>query len=299
MRVNSESFSNNIDESDSQHAKQYEQRIWTWRGIVTDVIVNAKKPSWVTPRAAVSDGQKTDEGTMMWLPEPEPNLVAVTDPPEAQTLMRATSTQVSDILTNYKSSFWGIWMIGSCIAHCSPTVPHLTFRQWQRLSLLLRWVVWVMLASGERFHSSRTNRSGFAKTIGMGWFRNTRQCFRHNSTFSQCHKLSPGYFLPTADIFAKTKVNSEKKVPFCLYSPLFPTNQLADSLHRNKRYHLTKKWFVSVSHQSNLTLMTYDTFGREVKWRYSWLLVINSRIFAGFISFDYSLFDPSRLSTVV
>jgi hypothetical protein len=36
MPVNSESFSNKIDESDLQHEKHDEQRIWTWRGIVID-----------------------------------------------------------------------------------------------------------------------------------------------------------------------------------------------------------------------------------------------------------------------
>jgi hypothetical protein len=37
MRVNSESVSNEIDESDSQHEKHLEQRIWTWWGIVIDL----------------------------------------------------------------------------------------------------------------------------------------------------------------------------------------------------------------------------------------------------------------------
>jgi hypothetical protein len=36
MRVNSESVSNDIDESDSQNEKHSEPRIWTWRGIVID-----------------------------------------------------------------------------------------------------------------------------------------------------------------------------------------------------------------------------------------------------------------------
>jgi hypothetical protein len=34
MRVNSESGSNEIDESDWQDAKHDEQRIWTWRGMM-------------------------------------------------------------------------------------------------------------------------------------------------------------------------------------------------------------------------------------------------------------------------
>jgi hypothetical protein len=37
MRVNSESVSNKIDESDLQSEKHDEQRIWTWRGIVIDL----------------------------------------------------------------------------------------------------------------------------------------------------------------------------------------------------------------------------------------------------------------------
>jgi hypothetical protein len=37
MRVNSESRSNEIDESDLQDEIQEEQRIWTWRGIVIDL----------------------------------------------------------------------------------------------------------------------------------------------------------------------------------------------------------------------------------------------------------------------
>jgi hypothetical protein len=38
MRVNSESVSNEIDESDSQYEKHDEQRIWIWRGIITPLI---------------------------------------------------------------------------------------------------------------------------------------------------------------------------------------------------------------------------------------------------------------------
>jgi hypothetical protein len=37
MRVNSESDSNEIDESDLQNEKHDEQRIWTWGGIVIDL----------------------------------------------------------------------------------------------------------------------------------------------------------------------------------------------------------------------------------------------------------------------
>jgi hypothetical protein len=37
MRVNSESISNEIDESDLQFEKQHEQRIRRWRGVVIDL----------------------------------------------------------------------------------------------------------------------------------------------------------------------------------------------------------------------------------------------------------------------
>jgi hypothetical protein len=37
MRINSESVSNEIDESDMQYEKHDEQRIWTWRGIVIEL----------------------------------------------------------------------------------------------------------------------------------------------------------------------------------------------------------------------------------------------------------------------
>jgi hypothetical protein len=37
MRVNLDSFSNEIDEIDLQYEKHDEQRIWTWRGIVIDL----------------------------------------------------------------------------------------------------------------------------------------------------------------------------------------------------------------------------------------------------------------------
>jgi hypothetical protein len=74
---------------------------------VTEVIGIFENPpsSWVTPSVAASEGKKTDEGTMMWPREPEPNAVAVVDPSEAQTLMHATTKEASDILTNCKISF--------------------------------------------------------------------------------------------------------------------------------------------------------------------------------------------------
>jgi hypothetical protein len=37
MRVNSESVSNERDEIELEYEKHDEQRIWTWRGIVTEL----------------------------------------------------------------------------------------------------------------------------------------------------------------------------------------------------------------------------------------------------------------------
>jgi hypothetical protein len=57
--------------------------------------------TWVTRSAAPSEGEKTDEGTMMWPPEAKPNLLVVADPPGAQTLTSATTKQALHILTRY------------------------------------------------------------------------------------------------------------------------------------------------------------------------------------------------------
>jgi hypothetical protein len=59
----------------------------------------------MTPDAAASEVKKTDEGTMTWLLELEPNPRAVADRPDAQTLTPATTQQVSHILTNCKILF--------------------------------------------------------------------------------------------------------------------------------------------------------------------------------------------------
>jgi hypothetical protein len=75
MCVNSESVSNEIDESELQYAKQSEQRIRTWRRTVTDAIhlfANPPPPIRVTPSAAASQEKKSDEGTMMCFPSPNP-----------------------------------------------------------------------------------------------------------------------------------------------------------------------------------------------------------------------------------
>jgi hypothetical protein len=105
MRVNSESVSNEIDESDSQYEKHDEQRIWTWRGIVIDMIgsvSNAQTLIRVTLSFAVRDGKKTDAGTMMLWSELESNQATVAESPETQTLMPATTKEASDILMNCK-----------------------------------------------------------------------------------------------------------------------------------------------------------------------------------------------------
>jgi hypothetical protein len=87
MRVNSEFVSNEIDESELQNEKQDEQRIWTWRGIVIDVIgayPNASLPIRVTGRVVTGDGKRTDNGTMISLFEQDlpSNWTTVGDPPE-------------------------------------------------------------------------------------------------------------------------------------------------------------------------------------------------------------------------
>jgi hypothetical protein len=113
MRVNSDSVSNEIDENDRQHGKQDEQRIWTWRGIVIDVICrgpNSKWPIWVTSSVAIREGKKTEEGTMMspseHESESESNLTVIIDPPETQSLTPATTKEASDILINCRNWFW-------------------------------------------------------------------------------------------------------------------------------------------------------------------------------------------------
>jgi hypothetical protein len=61
---------------------------------MTDMIYGCSKAPrliWVTRSAAVSEGKKTGEGTMMWPPEVKPNRLVVADSPEAQTLTPATT----------------------------------------------------------------------------------------------------------------------------------------------------------------------------------------------------------------
>jgi hypothetical protein len=54
----------------------------------------------VISRVAISEGKKTEEGTMMSISEPLSNPVAVTDPPDVQTPMPATIEDALDVLTN-------------------------------------------------------------------------------------------------------------------------------------------------------------------------------------------------------
>jgi hypothetical protein len=112
MRVNSEFVLNEIDESDLQHEKQYEQRIWTWRGIVIDVICasrSAPSPIRVTGSVVAGDGKKTDDGTMIALLEGDIwyNWVTIDDPPETEALTFATTKDFSDIGIMCKIYFWG------------------------------------------------------------------------------------------------------------------------------------------------------------------------------------------------
>jgi hypothetical protein len=64
--------------------------------------LNLKRSIRVMFSVADSEGKKTEEGTMMssFEPQSESNLVAVADPPAAQTLTPETIEQTSDILTN-------------------------------------------------------------------------------------------------------------------------------------------------------------------------------------------------------
>jgi hypothetical protein len=69
------------------------------------MFANPGGPIRMTSGVATSEEKKTEEGTVMSLPEPEYNPVAVADPPEAQTLTPATTERVSDILTNCRIYF--------------------------------------------------------------------------------------------------------------------------------------------------------------------------------------------------
>jgi hypothetical protein len=103
MRVNSESVSNEIHESDSQYEKHDEQRIRIWRGIMTPVIAaraNARTPIWVMPRTGARQGKKTDEGTMISPRDAKSTIRMMTaaNAPDGQTQTPATGKQGSAIL---------------------------------------------------------------------------------------------------------------------------------------------------------------------------------------------------------
>jgi hypothetical protein len=56
----------------------------------------------VTHHVVVSEGKRTDEGTMMWPRESGRDLKTVADPFDAQTSTSATTKEASDIVTNSK-----------------------------------------------------------------------------------------------------------------------------------------------------------------------------------------------------
>jgi hypothetical protein len=56
----------------------------------------------VTHPVVVSEGKRTEEGTMMWPREPRSNLKTIADPLDAQTSTSAATEEASDILTNCK-----------------------------------------------------------------------------------------------------------------------------------------------------------------------------------------------------
>jgi hypothetical protein len=103
MHVDSESVSDEIDESELQYEKQSEQGIRTWRGTVTDAIhlfANPPPLIRVTASAAASEGKKTDEGTVMCFPSPNPIWWQLLTRSTA-----ATTKQASDTVTNCRILF--------------------------------------------------------------------------------------------------------------------------------------------------------------------------------------------------
>jgi hypothetical protein len=57
----------------------------------------------VTPTAAVGEGKKIDEGTMIPPSNPKSDPVAVADPRETRSLTPATTKETADILTNRRN----------------------------------------------------------------------------------------------------------------------------------------------------------------------------------------------------
>jgi hypothetical protein len=84
MCFSRESFSNETDESESHSPKHDEQRISTFRGIVTDVIGwpwKEPRAMRVTRRLAARDEKNADDGMMTSLPDA--NQTTVADPADA------------------------------------------------------------------------------------------------------------------------------------------------------------------------------------------------------------------------
>jgi hypothetical protein len=98
MRFSRESFSNEIDESDSQPEKHDEQRDSTVRGMIIDVIrwlPKELRSMAATRRLAAREGKKADDGTIT---SPDVNLTTVADFIATRTLTPAMMTLGLDIL---------------------------------------------------------------------------------------------------------------------------------------------------------------------------------------------------------
>jgi hypothetical protein len=99
MRFSRESFSNEINKSDSQIKKHDEQRISTFRGIVIDVLgwqSKERRPMFATRTLAARERKKADDETMTSFLDANP--ITVADLVARQTLMRAMMTEALDIL---------------------------------------------------------------------------------------------------------------------------------------------------------------------------------------------------------
>jgi hypothetical protein len=82
----------------------------------------------VTASVPASQGEKTDEGTMMLKSTPESNPVAVAELPETQTLTPATTKEATDILINCRNRFLRTmkierFLVRPYLDRCSPRGP--------------------------------------------------------------------------------------------------------------------------------------------------------------------------------
>jgi hypothetical protein len=99
IRRSRESFSNEIDESDSQFEKHDEQIISAFRGTVINVICWRCKqpgPMRATRRIAGREGKMANDGTI--ITHLHDNPTTVTDSADAQTVKSATTMLALDIL---------------------------------------------------------------------------------------------------------------------------------------------------------------------------------------------------------